>query len=129
MWEGYIGETLRPHGFVTLSYNLRGQVDNRFDLLKELNPGLIVDDLIRLLQATEPNRLVIVGFSIGGLFAAQTKQNGAQAEGLVLINTLRKPGLRLDWINKGTFRVFKAGGRELLLDLMAPMIFGPSKLA
>ena len=67
--------------------------------------------------------------SVGGLFAAQAIQNGVQAEGLVLINTLRKPGLRLDWINKSTFRAFKAGGRELLLGLMAPMSFGPSKLA
>ena len=129
MWEGYIGETLRAHGFGTLSYNFRGQVDTRFDPLKELNPRLIVDDLIKLLQATKPNRPVLVGLSIGGLFAAQTIQNGAQAEGLVLINTLRKPGLRLDWINKSTFRAFEVGGRELLLDLMAPMLFGPSKLA
>ena len=104
-------------------------MDTRFDLPKELNPRLIFDDLIKLLQATKPNRIVLVGLSIGGLFAAQAIQNGAEAEGLVLINTLRKPGLRLDWINKSTFRAFEAGGRELLLDLMAPMLFGPSKLA
>ena len=129
MWEGYIGKTLRANGFGTLSYNFRGQVETRFDPLKELSPNLIVDDLIKLLQATTPKRPVLVGLSIGGLFAAQAIQNGVQAAGLVLINTLRKPGLRLDWINESTHRAFKAGGRELLLDLMAPMLFSPGKLA
>lgn len=46
-------------------------MDTRFDPLKELSPRLIVDDLIKLLQATKPNRLVLVGLSIGGLFVAQ----------------------------------------------------------
>ena len=75
-----------------------------------------------------PKRPVLVGLSIGGLFAAQAIQNGVQAAGLVLMNTLRKPGLRLDWINESTHRAFEAGGQELLLDLMAPMLFSPRKL-
>ena len=65
MWEGYIGKTLRAHGFGTLSYNFRGQVETRFDPLKELSPNLIVNDLIKLLQATTPKRPVLVGLSIG----------------------------------------------------------------
>ena len=38
MWEGYIGKTLRAHGFGTLSYNFRGQVETRFDPLKRIKP-------------------------------------------------------------------------------------------
>ena len=84
--------------------------------------------MIKLLQATTPKRTVLVGLSIGGLFAAQAIQNGVQAAGLVLINTLRKPGFRLDWINEIP-RAFKAEGQELLLDLMASITFSPGKLA
>ena len=129
MWEGHIGETLRKHGFGTLSYNFRGQVESTFDPIKEMHPDLIVEDLVSLLQATTPHKAVLVGLSIGGLFAAQAIQSGARAIGLVLINTLRKPGLRLDWINESTSRAFATGGRELLLDLMAPMLINPDKLA
>ena len=129
MWEGFIGETLRKEGFGTLSYNFRGQADSKFDLTTELTPRLIVDDLLKLLQFVTPHRPVLVGLSIGGLFAGQAIQRGLLGEGLILINTLRKPGQRLDWINDSTARAFALGGRQLLLDLMAPMLINPETLA
>ena len=69
MWEGFIGETLRKEGFGTLSYNFRGQADSKFNLTTELTPKLIVDDLLKLLDFVKPHRPVLVGLSIGGLFA------------------------------------------------------------
>jgi pimeloyl-ACP methyl ester carboxylesterase len=128
MWEGFIGETLRKEGFGTLSYNFRGQADSKFNLTTELTPKLIVDDLLKLLDFVKPHRPVLVGLSIGGLFAAQAIEHGVLSEGLVLINTLRKPGQRLDWINESSSRAFALGGRQLLLDLMAPMLINPATL-
>ena len=129
MWEGFIGETLRKEGFGTLYYNFRGQADSKFNLTTELTPRLIVYDLFKLLDFVKPHRPVLVGLSIGGLFAAQAIQDGLLAEGLILINTLRKPGQRLDWINDSTARAFALGGRQLLLDLMAPMLINPEMLS
>ena len=129
MWEGLIGETLRDRGYGTLSYNFRGQIDSNFNTSTELTPKLIVDDLLRLLNEIEPYKPVLVGLSIGGLFAAQAIERGVVAEGLVLINTLRKSSVRLDWINESTSRAFSLGGRQLLMDLMAPMLINPDKLS
>ena len=109
MWEGFIGESLRKEGFGTLSYNFRGQANSKFNLTTALTPGLIVDDLLKLLQFVKPHRPILVGLSIGGLFAGQAMQHGLFAEGLVLVNTLRKPGPRLDWINESTSRAFALG--------------------
>ena len=92
-------------------------MDSKFNLTIELTPKLIVDDLLKLLDFVKPHRPVLVGLSIGGLFAGQAIQRGLLGEGLILINTLRKPGQRLDWINDSTARAFALGGRQLLLDL------------
>ena len=100
----HLGPMVSVHCHIIL-----GTSGNQIDPLKELSPNLIVDDLIKLLQATTPKRPVLVGLSIGGLFRCAGIQNGVQAAGLVLTNTLRKPGLRLDWINESTHRAFKAG--------------------
>jgi 3-oxoadipate enol-lactonase len=129
MWEGHIGETLRDEGYGTLSYNFRGQVGSKFNIAVELTPKLIVDDLLSLMNGIEPLNPVLVGLSIGGLFAAEAIQRGLVVDGLVLINTLRRPGLRLDWINESTARAFALGGRQLLMDLMAPMLINPEKLS
>ena len=129
MWEGLIGETLRDQGYGTLSYNFRGQIDSNFNTSTELTPKLIVDDLLKLLNEIKPYKPVLVGLSIGGLFAAQAIESGVVAEGLVLINTLRKSSVRLDWINESTSRAFSLGGRQLLMDLMAPMLINPDKLS
>ena len=45
-----------------------------------------------------------------------------QAEGLVLINTLRKDSPRLNWVNDAVVRVFETGGGDLLKDLYSPLL-------
>jgi 3-oxoadipate enol-lactonase len=89
---------------------------------------LIIDDLIALLEHVSPPRPVLVGLSIGGLFAAKAILKGSQSEGLVLINTLRKPGLALDWVNEAIIRAAALGGSQLVMDMFLPMLVGPAKL-
>ncbi|MEL7544878.1 MAG: alpha/beta hydrolase, partial [Pseudomonadota bacterium] len=71
----------------------------------------------------------LVGLSIGGLFAARAMEAGLACDGLVLINTLRKPGLALDWTNEAVFRASQLGGSQLVMDLFLPMLLGPETLS
>jgi pimeloyl-ACP methyl ester carboxylesterase len=71
----------------------------------------------------------LVGLSIGGLFAAQAHLAGLVADGLVLINTLRKIGPRISWINDAVVRVMEVGGPQLMADMMTPLLWGPDWLA
>jgi pimeloyl-ACP methyl ester carboxylesterase len=59
---------------------------------------VIVDDIGRVLAAEAPERPVIVGLSIGGLYAARAVLAGVPAAGLVFLNTLRVIGPRLKWV-------------------------------
>jgi pimeloyl-ACP methyl ester carboxylesterase len=81
------------------------------------------------LEAVAPPRPILVGLSIGGLFAARAWLQGAAAEGLVLINTLRRPGPRLDWVNRGMARAARTGGLQLLMDVYLPLLVNEEKLA
>ncbi len=128
MWQAEIGPALRAAGYGTLAYNLRGQQDSPFTPGTRLDENLIAGDLTRLLQEVEPPRPIIVGLSIGGLFAVRAWLRGALAEGLVLINTLRRPGPRLDWINQATARAAATGGLQLLMDLFLPLLVNEEKL-
>jgi pimeloyl-ACP methyl ester carboxylesterase len=80
-----------------------------------------------------PPRPVLVGLSIGGLFAARAflaAGNGVpRIAGLALLNTLRKPGPRLDWINDAVFSAVRFGGTTLVGDLFSPMLFHEDWLA
>ena len=98
-WEAIVAPALRAQGFGTLSYNFRGQTDSPFAPGTALTPALIAADLGRLLAALAPPHPVLVGLSIGGLFAAHAILAGAAASGLVLLNTLREIGPRIAWIN------------------------------
>ncbi len=129
MWQAEIAPALRAAGFGTLAYNLRGQAESPFTPGTELGQSLIVDDLCRLLAEVAPPRPVLVGLSIGGLFAAGACLAGAAAEGLVLINTLRRAGPRLDWINAATLRAAQIGGLRLLMDLNMPLLVNEDRLA
>ena len=62
---------------------MRGQVKSAFSEDIDLDAALVVDDACRLLQHVGPPRPVLVGLSIGGLFAAQAWLQGA--EGLALV--------------------------------------------
>jgi pimeloyl-ACP methyl ester carboxylesterase len=129
MWQAEIGPALRAEGYGTLAYNLRGQQDSPFTPGSRLNDELIADDLTRLLQAVAPPRPILVGLSIGGLFAIRAWLQGAPGEGLVLINTLRRPGPRLDWINRAMTRAVATGGLQLLMDLYLPLLVNEEKLS
>lgn len=123
-----IGPRLRAAGYGTLAWNFRGQVDTRFGAQTALTPQLVVDDLVRLLEAVAPPRPILVGLSIGGLYAAQALLAGARAEALVLINTLRKSGTRLDWINRAVLTLARLGGSRLVMEANLPMLVNPAQL-
>jgi len=129
-WEQpEIGPALRAAGHGTLAWNFRGQAGSRFGPETPLAPAAVVEDLRRLLEAVAPPRPILVGLSIGGLFAAQALLAGAKAEALVLINTLRRPGLRLDWINRATATLARQGGTRLVMEANLPMLVAPETLA
>ena len=126
MWEGVIGERLRASGYGTLSFNYRGQTDSPFAADAALCAALIVEDARRLLAHVQPGRAILTGLSIGGLFAARawlTGLSGVDTVGLVLINTLRRDGPRLRWINDALVRCAEVGGLNLFRDLFVPLLF------
>lgn len=128
-WEAEIVPLLRAAGFGTLVYNMRGQADSPFAPDDVLDEALIVADLKRLLQEVKPPAPILTGLSIGGLFAAKAILSGPPADGLVLMNTLRKPGLALAWINEAMARAARIGGTQLVMDMFLPMLVGGRKLA
>jgi pimeloyl-ACP methyl ester carboxylesterase len=121
-WETVIGPRLRAAGHGTLAYNLRGQTYSKFSPGLKLDVDLIVDDAIKLLDEVKPSRPIMVGLSIGGLFAARAWLKGAEALGLVLINTLRREGPRLKWIGDALVRAAEVGGLDLFRDLYLPLL-------
>jgi len=130
MWESPIGETLRQSGHGVLAFNFRGQRDSAFTPGTALTPDLIVEDSRALLSHVAPERPVFVGLSIGGLFAAQVQLSGGdEAIGLIMINTLRKDGARLSWINDAVVRAAEVGGLDLFRDLYVPLLFAEPWLA
>ncbi len=129
MWSGGICQRLQAAGFGTLCYNFRGQAKTEFADDSALSPAAIVEDLCLLLAHVMPPAPVLVGLSIGGLFAAQAYLAGADATGLVLINTLRKPSQRLDWIAQAMVRLARIGGGRLVMTANMPMIAAPKLLA
>ena len=128
-WEAQIAPALRESGHGTLAYNLRGQTNSPFSADATLDAQLAVDDAQRLLQHVRPPRPVLVGLSIGGLFAARAWLKGTDAVGLVLINTLRKDGPRLRWIGDALVRAVEVGGLALFRDLFLPLLMNEDWLA
>ena len=123
MWNAAISPQLQEAGHGTLLFNFRGQSNTSFAPGTRLNPQLISDDAQKLLKETTPPKPVFVGLSIGGLFAAYTYLNGSDAAGLIFLNTLRRDGARLRWINDATVLYAKVGGMDLLKDCMFPLLF------
>lgn len=128
-WEVGIAPALRAAGYGTVSYNFRGQVRTRFGDDDLLDEAQIVADLQDVASQRTVDAPILVGLSIGGLFAARAFLKGTPAAGLVLINTLRKPGLTLDWTNEAVYRAARLGGSQLVMDMFLPMLLGPDKLA
>jgi pimeloyl-ACP methyl ester carboxylesterase len=128
-WEGQIAPALREAGHGTLSWNMRGQADSPAAPDIELDTDLIIADTGRLLAAVQPSHPVFVGLSVGGLYAARYWLQSAGAEGLVLINMLRRPGARIQWLNEALVRALEVGGLQLLKDLYGFGLFNEAFLA
>ena len=129
IWQAEVAPALRNSGYGTLAYNFRGQADSRYDAGSVLNDQLISSDLAQLIKTLDINRPILVGLSIGGLFAIQAHLSGVDAAGLVLLNTLRTIGPRIAWINDAVVRAMDVGGPQLMGDIMTPLIWGPEWLA
>ncbi len=122
VWEGVICPVLRDAGHGTLVYNMRGQTNSPFAPDTELSEKQIVADAVKLLAAVSPSRPILVGLSIGGLFASRVWLANHEAIGLVLINTLRREGPRLKWIGDALVRAVEVGGLPLFRDLFLPLL-------
>ena len=129
MWTDTVAAALYAAGHGTLLYNMRGQEGSDFSDASALAQPAIVADAVALMHAVRPTRPIYVGLSIGGLFAINTHLQGAPACAIATINTLRKPGVRLDWSNAAVANAAMHGGSALLMDLYAPMLFATPWLA
>lgn len=123
MWTASVGEALKANGHGWLIYNLRGQAGSSYTIAA-FNETQIVADAMALLEHVSPRNPIHVGLSIGGLFAIRAHLAGGAgaAQGLVLLNTLRKSGARLDWVNDAVVRMAETGGMGLLKDLYSPLL-------
>ena len=127
-WNGHIGDKVVKEGNGYLAYNFRGQENSKFDKNIVLDTDIIVSDLVQLINSLNLKNIILVGLSIGGLYAALALEKGVKSQGLVLVNTLRKNNLRLRWINKTMVNVARYGGTSLLMDFNMPVIASPSFL-
>lgn len=127
-WEAAVAPVLRTHGFGTLSYNFRGQEHSTYEAGLELTPTLIVEDIVRLCAGLKPERPILVGLSIGGLFAAQAIRAGVDAAGLVYLNTIREIGPRIAWINEALGVFAATTGVQIMMDATFPMLVNPEFL-
>ncbi|MFT5509448.1 MAG: 3-oxoadipate enol-lactonase [Hyphomicrobiaceae bacterium] len=123
MWNASVGDALKSAGHGMLVYNLRGQAGSN-TTQTEIDVASIIADVEALLDHIKPIRPIHVGLSIGGLFslAAHLTGGARRADGLVLINTLRKEGARLDWVNDAIVRAAETGGFDLMKDLYSPLL-------
>ncbi len=127
-WTGTIGNQIVKGGDGYLAYNYRGQINTKFDKRLDLDSETIVSDLINLINYIKPENVILIGLSIGGLYAAMAVQKGIEAKGLVLINTLRKPSERLNWINKAAANAVRFAGTSIVMDMLMPVIASPDFL-
>ncbi len=123
MWTAAVGDALRAAGHGMLLYNLRGQAGSE-TTQQAIDVASIVADAKALLDHVKPTRPIHVGLSIGGLFSLSAHLAGGhgRADGIVLINTLRKDNARLDWVNDAVVRAAETGGFDLMKDLYSPLL-------
>ncbi|MEL6298433.1 MAG: alpha/beta hydrolase [Pseudomonadota bacterium] len=123
MWDAAIGERVRAAGHGLLTWNFRGQAGSDFTI-DSFSADQIVDDAVAVFEAVQPAKPAHVGLSIGGLYAMRAHLRGGagKAHGIVLINTLRKEGPRLDWVNNAVVRCAETGGLDLMRDLYSPLL-------
>lgn len=129
VWEARIAPALRAEGYGTLSFDYRGQGKTTYGPDATLEPEEIIDDTITVLEHETPDRPILVGLSIGGLFGAHALLRGAAAEGIVFVNTLRKATAQVEWINTLEARLIAMGGMPLVLDVLRPVLSSQVELA
>lgn len=129
MWEAAVAPALRTRGYGTLTFDLPGQSTSPLPADGGLDAGDLTAATTALMRALAPSQPVLVGLSIGGLFALQAHLAGTPAAGFVLINTLRKATARLDWLNHAVVRLAELGGGRLLKDAYGPLLFGLDHIA
>jgi len=122
LWQGQIGPALRKAGHGTLVYNFRGQAKSSFDPAIALDDELITADLMRVIAELKIDAPIVVGLSIGGLYAIRAHAQGLKPAGVVLVNTLRKMSPRIDWMNRMCVRLMQQGGPTLLRDVASHVI-------
>lgn len=124
MWLQAIGDAVQEAGHGLLMWNFRGQPESTWTIA-ETGEDTIVSDALSLFEAVKPVRPVHVGLSIGGLYAMRAHLRGGtgKAHGIVLLNTLRKAGPRLDWINHAVVRMAETGGMAMMRDFYSPLLF------
>ncbi|GFE49705.1 3-oxoadipate enol-lactonase [Roseobacter cerasinus] len=122
VWEDEIAPMLRQKGFGTLSFDYRGQGASKYGAAATLEPSEIIADIGFTLAQEHPQNPIFVGLSIGGLFAVRSWLNGAAADAMVLVNTLRKPNAQVEWINELEARLIAMGGMPLVLDVLRPVL-------
>ena len=127
-WNGVIGKRLLDEGHGYLTYNFRGQINSSFDECINLTYEIIISDLLKLINHLDLKNIILCGLSIGGLYAASVSLEKIDVKGLILINTLRKPSSRLDWINRAMVNAAKIGGSALIMDMGMPVIASPKFL-
>ena len=127
-WNGIIGKRVRDAGHGYLTYNFRGQINSSFDESINLTSEIIISDLLKLINHLNLKNIILCGLSIGGLYAAIASLEKIDVKGLILINTLRKPSSRLDWINRAMVNAAKIGGSSLIMDMGMPVIASPKFL-
>ena len=69
--------------------------------------------------------IILCGLSIGDLYLATASLEEIDVKGLILINTLRKPSPRFDWINRAMVNAAKLGGSTLIMDMGMPVLASP----
>lgn len=128
VWEDRIAPALRAQGYGTLSFDYRGQGESLFGADAVLEPDEIVSDIVRVLEDQQPERPIMCGLSIGGLFAVRAIEKGAKAEAIALVNTLRKPNAQVEWINTLEARLIAMGGMPLVYDVLRPVLSSAAEL-
>lgn len=123
MWLSSIGDAVVQAGHGLLVWNFRGQPETTWTIT-ETDEATIVSDAISLFEAVNPAQPVHVGLSIGGLYAVRAHLGGGagKAHGIVLLNTLRKAGPRLDWVNNAVVRMAETGGMAMMRDFYSPLL-------
>jgi 3-oxoadipate enol-lactonase len=124
LWNAAIVPALTSAGFGALVYDFRGQSQSRFKPGINLDADIITGDLVCIVEHVQPEKPVLVGLSIGGLYSARAILDGLKVSGLVLINTLRRMTPRVQWMNDATMRAMQVGGPNLMKDLYFHLLVG-----